>query len=92
MRHEAGRLVHGPCSERTRRLVVEEGGFLYDSDSYADDLPYWVEVEGPDHLVIPYTLDANDFKFLLPGGFVTGGRLPEYLVDTFDRLSRRAGA
>ncbi|MER3409085.1 MAG: allantoinase [Thermoleophilia bacterium] len=52
----------GRVSENTRRLVVEEGGFLCDSDSYADELPYWVAVSGCHHLVIPYTLDANDFK------------------------------
>jgi len=62
----------GRVSQNTRRLVVEEGGFLYDSDSYADELPYWVDVGGHDHLVVPYTLDANDFKFLLVNGFVTG--------------------
>src|SRR5437588_809423 len=55
----------GRISDNTRRLVVEEGGFLYDSDSYADELPYWLEVGGQAHLVIPYTLDVNDFKFLL---------------------------
>ena len=53
----------GRNSLQTRRLVVENGGFLYDSDSYADDLPYWVEVGGQPHLVIPYTLDNNDMKF-----------------------------
>ena len=56
----------GRISANTRRLVVEEGGFLYDSDSYADELPYWVEVDGQAHLVIPYTLDTNDMKFLSP--------------------------
>jgi putative urate catabolism protein len=81
----------GRISEATRRLVVEEGGFLYDSDSYADELPYWVEVVDRDHLVIPYTLDANDFKFLLPGGFVTAGQFHEYLVDTFERLYAEGG-
>jgi peptidoglycan/xylan/chitin deacetylase (PgdA/CDA1 family) len=81
----------GRVSESTRRLVVEEGGFLYDSDSYADELPYWVEVAGRDHLVIPYTLDANDFKFLLPNGFVTAADFLEYLVDSFDRLREEGG-
>ena len=76
----------GRTSEATRRLVVEEGGFLYDSDSYADELPYWVEVAGQQHLVIPYTLDANDFKFLIPNGFVTASDFLEYLVDSFERL------
>jgi peptidoglycan/xylan/chitin deacetylase (PgdA/CDA1 family) len=71
--------------------VVEEGGFLYDSDSYADELPYWLEVAGREHLVIPYTLDANDFKFLLPNGFVTSDDFLGYLVDTFDRLREEGG-
>jgi putative urate catabolism protein len=81
----------GRISDNTRRLVVEEGGFLYDSDSYADDLPYWVEVAGKQHLVIPYTLDINDFKFLLVNGFVTGDQFYEYLVDSFDRLREEGG-
>ena len=81
----------GRVSESTRRLVVEEGGFLYDSDSYADELPYWVDVGGRDHLVIPYTLDANDFKFLLPNGFVTAADFHDYLVDSFDRLLAEGG-
>jgi putative urate catabolism protein len=81
----------GRVSEATRKLVVEEGGFLYDSDSYADELPYWVEVAGRQHLVIPYTLDANDFKFLIPNGFVTAGDFHDYLVDSFDRLYEDGG-
>ncbi|HZQ65618.1 MAG TPA: allantoinase PuuE [Gaiellaceae bacterium] len=81
----------GRISERTRRLVVEEGGFLYDSDSYADELPYWVEVAGRDHLVIPYTLDANDMKFLIANGFQTAGQFCDYLVDSFDQLYREGG-
>jgi putative urate catabolism protein len=81
----------GRISESTRRLVVEEGGFLYDSDSYADELPYWVDVGGRDHLVIPYTLDVNDFKFLLPNGFVTAADFHDYLVDSFDRLLAEGG-
>lgn len=81
----------GRTSENTRRLVVEEGGFLYDSDSYADELPYWVAVSGRNHLVIPYTLDANDFKFLLPNGFVTGDDFYAYLVDTFEQLYEEGG-
>jgi putative urate catabolism protein len=81
----------GRISENTRRLVVEEGGFLYDSDSYADELPYWVEVAGGQHLVIPYTLDANDFKFLLPNGFVTADDFCSYLVDTFEQLYEEGG-
>ena len=56
-------------SENTRRLVVEEGGFLYNSDSYNDDLPYWVEVGGRHHLVIPYNLDLNDGRFATAPGY-----------------------
>jgi allantoinase len=81
----------GRISENTRRLVVEEGGFLYDSDSYADELPYWVEVAGRDHLVIPYTLDANDMKFLITNGFETSGQFLEYLVDSFEQLYAEGG-
>jgi len=81
----------GRISDNTRRLVVEEGGFLYDSDSYADELPYWVDVDGRDHLVIPYTLDANDFKFLLVNGFVTADQFHDYLVDSFEQLYKEGG-
>ena len=81
----------GRTSARTRRLVVEEGGFLYDSDSYADELPYWVDVAGRQHLVIPYTLDANDFKFLIPNGFVTADDFATYLVDGLDVLRAEGG-
>jgi putative urate catabolism protein len=76
----------GRASPRTRRLVVEEGGFLYDSDSYADDLPYWLEVDGRPHLVIPYTLDNNDMKFALDNGFNQGEDFFGYLRDAFDVL------
>jgi putative urate catabolism protein len=81
----------GRGTEATRRLVVEHGGFLYDSDSYADELPYWVDVAGREHLVVPYTLDANDFKFLQPNGFVTADDFLTYLVDSFDRLRAEGG-
>jgi allantoinase len=81
----------GRVSENTRRLVVEEGGFLYDSDDYSDELPFWTEVAGTHHLVIPYTLDANDFKFLIPNGFSTGDDFLAYLVDTFERLYEEGG-
>jgi len=81
----------GRGSEATRRLVVEEGGFLYDSDSYADELPYWVEAAGQGHLVVPYTLDANDFKFLLPNGFVTADDFARYLIDSLDQLRDEGG-
>jgi peptidoglycan/xylan/chitin deacetylase (PgdA/CDA1 family) len=75
-------------SINTRRLVVQEGGFLYDSDAYNDDLPYWVQVDGKPHLVIPYTLDANDMKFSVPPGFTSGDGFFAYLKDAFDVLYR----
>ena len=81
----------GRNTENTRRLVVEEGGFLYDSDDYADELPYWVEVADRHHLVIPYTLDVNDMKFLIPNGFATGDDFYAYLVDTFEQLHEEGG-
>jgi putative urate catabolism protein len=73
-------------SDNTRRLVVEEGGFLYDSDAYNDDLPYWTRVDGKPHLVIPYTLDANDMKFSVAPGFSAPSGFFEYLKDAFDVL------
>ena len=77
----------GRNSPNTRDLIIEEGGFLYDSDSYADDLPYWHNVnQSSPHLVIPYTLDANDMRFLTPHGFSSGSQFFEYLKDTFDAL------
>jgi putative urate catabolism protein len=76
----------GRISPRTRRLVVEEGGFLYDADSYADDLPYWVSEQGRDHLVVPYTLDANDMRFATAQGFNSGEQFFAYLRDSFDVL------
>ena len=76
----------GRLSPNTRRLVVEEGGFLYDADAYNDDLPYWVEVAGRPHLVVPYTLDNNDMKFGTLHGFSTGDEFFAYLRDAFDVL------
>jgi allantoinase len=78
----------GRDSPDTRRLVVEHGGFLYDSDSYADDLPYWVPVEGSSepHLVVPYTLDTNDMRFATPQGFNSGEQFLAYCRDAFDVL------
>ncbi|MBK9607318.1 MAG: allantoinase, partial [Betaproteobacteria bacterium] len=75
----------------TRRLVVEHGGFLYDSDYYGDDLPFWrsVSVAGGavvPHLVVPYTLDANDMRFATPQGFNSGAQFFDYLKDAFDVL------
>ncbi len=76
----------GRDSPQTRRLLVEHGGFLYDSDSYADDLPYWTRVGDADHLVVPYTLDTNDMRFAAGGGFASGVDFFAYLRDAFDVL------
>jgi putative urate catabolism protein len=76
----------GRTSENTRRLVAEEEGFLYDADSYADDLPYWVKAGGRDHLIVPYTLDANDMRFATTPGMVAGDAFFTYLKDSFDVL------
>jgi len=76
----------GRDSPQTRRLIVEHGGFLYDADSYADDLPYWVPVGSTPHLVVPYTLDANDMRFATVQGFNSGDQFFAYLRDTFDVL------
>jgi putative urate catabolism protein len=76
----------GRDSPNTRRLVVEHGGFLYDADAYSDELPYWTKVAGRDHLVVPYTLDANDMRFATPQGFHTGEQFYTYLKDSFDVL------
>ena len=78
----------GRPSVNTRRLVVEEGGFLYDSDSYADDLPCWERVEGRAHLVIPHQFDTNDSKLVHPNGFAHGADWEQYLRDSFNVLWR----
>ncbi|MBB3039500.1 allantoinase PuuE [Hoyosella altamirensis] len=88
----------GRDSPNTRRLVVEHGGFTYDADSYADDLPYWVDVPLGDslvkHLVVPYTLETNDMRFASPAGFANGEEFFAHLRDAFDVLYRegREGA
>jgi allantoinase len=81
----------GRDSPATRRLVADYGGFEYDSDYYGDDLPFWLQVKKSDgtlspHLVVPYTLDANDMRFALPQGFANGDAFFEYLRDSFDLL------
>jgi peptidoglycan/xylan/chitin deacetylase (PgdA/CDA1 family) len=78
----------GRCSMNTQRLIADEGGFLYSSDSYADELPYWIPAAHGPHLVIPYTLDANDMRFATPQGFNTGEQFLAYLKDSFDLLYR----
>ena len=77
----------GRCSMNTTRLVMEEGNFIYSSDDYADDLPYYLsKPDGGKHLIIPYTLDANDMRFVTPQGFNTGEHFYQYLKDSFDCL------
>ncbi len=76
----------GRTSENTRRLVAEFGGFLYDADDYSDDLPFWSRMERGPHLVVPYTLDANDMRFAAAQGFNSGDQFFAYLKDAFDTL------
>jgi OHCU decarboxylase len=76
----------GRTSEHTLRLAQEEGGFLYTADSYADELPYWVEGPRGQNLVVPYTLDANDMRFATAQGFNSGDQFFAYLRDSFDLL------
>ncbi len=76
----------GRCSANTVRLVAEEGGFDYISDTYDDDLPHWLEVGDRDQLIIPYTLEANDMRFATAPGWVTGRDFEDYLIDAFDTL------
>jgi putative urate catabolism protein len=86
----------GRDSPNTRRLVVEHGGYLYDSDSYADDLPYWTRVQtlrdgvaqSAQRLVVPYALDSNDMRFVTVQGFNSGTQFFDYLKDAFDVLYR----
>ena len=82
----------GRDSPQTRRLVVEHGGFVYDSDSYADDLPYWTVVDGTNHLVVPYALDTNDMRFAIAGGFPAGEQFFSHLRDAFDVLYAEGAA
>lgn len=84
----------GRISPNTRRLVAEHGGFLYDSDSYADDLPFYVTAAGKPMLIIPYTLDNNDMKYAVPPGFTAPDGWEQYVTDSFETLlaEGRAGA
>ena len=80
----------GRDSPNTHRLVAEYGGFLYDSDNYGDDLPFWMDVavsaSTSPQLIVPYTLDTNDMRFATPQGFNTGDHFFDYLRDAFDVL------
>jgi allantoinase len=78
------------ASVNTRRLLAEHGGFLYDSDAYNDDLPYWVEAAGRPHLVLPYAFDTNDMKFFDSFAFVRGDDFAGYLIDAFEWLLRES--
>ncbi len=76
----------GRTSTNTRRLVAEDGGFLYDADDYSDDLPFWsTQIDEP-HLIVPYTLDNNDMRFAALQGFNSGDQYFAYLRDAFDAL------
>ena len=81
----------GRCSPNTHRLVAEAGGFLWNADSYADDLPYWDMRFDEPQLMVPYTLDANDMRFATPQGFNSGEQFCRYLKDTFDTLYAEGG-
>ena len=81
----------GRTSPNTARLIVEEGGFTYDADSYADDLPYYDHQHGRAQLIVPYTLDVNDMKIVAYNGFAEGEEFFRYLRDTFDYLHAEGG-
>ena len=76
----------GRDSPNTRKLILEHDHFLYDSDAYSDDLPYWVKYGHRDHLIVPYTLDVNDMRFTAAQGFNAGDQFFNYLKDAFDCL------
>ncbi|MGB5511933.1 MAG: allantoinase PuuE [Woeseiaceae bacterium] len=81
----------GRCSPNSHRLAAEEGGFAYNADSYADDLPYWDYGFAIPQLMVPYTLDANDMRFATPQGFNSGTQFFDYLKDSFDVLHAEGG-
>ena len=76
----------GRTSPQTRKLVMEDGGFVYDADDYSDELPFWYTDAGNQQLIVPYTLDANDMRFATPQGFNSGDQFFIYLKDSFDTL------
>lgn len=81
----------GRCSPNSHRIAAEYGGFLYNADSYADDLPYWDYSFDTPQLMVPYTLDANDMRFATPQGFNSGQQFFDYLKDGFDVLHAEGG-
>ncbi|HJO87326.1 MAG: allantoinase PuuE [Rhodospirillales bacterium] len=76
----------GRTSPNTRRLIAEEGGFLYDADDYSDELPFWSKTVDQPHLIVPYSLDANDMRFAATAGFTAGDQFYNYLKNSFDTL------
>ncbi len=76
----------GRCSNNTVALAAETGQFAYVADSYADDLPYWVQAGGRDQLIVPYTMDCNDMRFAIQAGYTNGDQFESYLKDSFDYL------
>jgi putative urate catabolism protein len=81
----------GRCSPNSHRIAAEEGGFIYNADSYADDVPYWDYRFAEPQLMVPYTLDANDMRFATAQGFNSGQQFFDYLKDTFDVLYAEGG-
>ena len=81
----------GRCSPHSHRLVAEEGGFVYNADTYADDVPYWDATHGAPQLMVPYTLDANDMRFATAQGFNSGQQFYRYLKDTFKTRHAEGG-
>ena len=81
----------GRTSPNTARIIAEDGGFLYDADSYADDVPYYDRKYGRTQLIVPYSLDANDMKMVALNGFTEGAQFFRYLCDTFDQLREEGG-
>ncbi|WP_425073473.1 allantoinase PuuE [Sagittula sp. S175] len=82
----------GRCSMNTVELAATEGDFAYIADSYADDLPYWVQAGGKDQLIVPYTMDCNDMRFAIQAGFTDGAQFEGYLKDSFDMLYAEGAA
>ena len=81
----------GRSSINSLDIAMEEGGFTYSADAYSDDLPYWVDGPNKPHLIVPYTLDANDMRFATPQGFNSGDQFYAYLKDSFDVLYQEGG-
>mmetsp|Transcript_12923 Transcript_12923/g.34462 ORF Transcript_12923/g.34462 Transcript_12923/m.34462 type:complete len:319 (-) Transcript_12923:142-1098(-) len=79
-------MYQGKPNVNTRKFVIDQGNFIYDNDSYADDLPYWTFEFGKPHLIVPYTLSENDMRFAIPNGFSHGGEFVTYLKDSLDYM------